>query len=46
MKSIRCAICGCEMQIHNEKGWVDMNGNMYKTIDGTDDHCHRPDLEK
>ena len=40
-KMAKCSICGCEMKFDNIKGWVDMQGNMYKTINGKDDHCHR-----
>jgi len=42
----RCALCGCEMQFHKDIVWVDMEGNMYKNINGVDDYCHRTVLGK
>jgi len=32
------------MKFDSIKGWVDLNGNLYLTKDGKDDHCHLVDL--
>jgi len=40
----RCVRCGCPMKFDSIKGWVDLNGNLYLTKDGKDDHCHLVDL--
>jgi hypothetical protein len=45
MKTAVCVVCGCEMKFDQKKGWVDIEGNMYKTVDGNYDHCHRPQFK-